>query len=231
MILGYRNSSDDFPDLAAEHPQLREWLQIATAWLANPGKERIRREILAHYAEAVAAHVAEGLSESEAKVAAVAELGSAKRAGRRFRRQYLTTYEATLLDMEMRWIRGGGMLALNCFFFLVLALSLVGDNHRIYMVLIPAGFLLMIVLPTAQFMMARRNPRPGPRVVLLSWVPSPCSFVVVMQVRDLMAHGFDWIIVISLLVMTTVLPLICWRRNRKVRRTWPEMLPTNGASS
>jgi hypothetical protein len=230
MILGYRTNSDDFADLVAEHPQLREWLQIATAWLANPGKERIRREIQAHYAEAVAAHLTEGLSESEAKAAAVAELGSAKRAGRRFRRQYLTTYEATILDMEMRWIRGGGMLALNCIFFLVLALSLIGDGHRIYMVLIPAGFLLMIVLPTTQFIMAGRNHRPSPRVVLLSWVPSPCSFVVLMQVRDLMAHGFDWIIVTSLLMMTTILPLICWRRDRKVRRTWPEMPPTNTAS-
>jgi hypothetical protein len=55
---------------------LPEWLDIATNGLASPVKERIRSEIESHYAESVAAHLLESLSESVARRKALADLGS-----------------------------------------------------------------------------------------------------------------------------------------------------------
>ena len=66
--------------LAGKHRvrNLPEWLEIATKNLAVPAKERIRAEIDEHYTETVASHLAEGLSESDAKIRALAELGDAR---------------------------------------------------------------------------------------------------------------------------------------------------------
>lgn len=84
----------EFEDLWSEHRQLRGWLESATMGLVAPAKQRIRTEIEAHYREAVAAHVAEGLSEPHAKIAAVAELGDAVAAWKRFRKSHLTAEDA-----------------------------------------------------------------------------------------------------------------------------------------
>jgi hypothetical protein len=74
---------------------LNEWLQIATRELVAPAERRIWAEVTSHYEEAVEGHLQNGLPIALAQAAALAELGDAKAAGRRFRRTHLT-----VLDFE-----------------------------------------------------------------------------------------------------------------------------------
>jgi len=69
---------------------LSSWLDTATRDLVPLAKARVRPEIEAHFAEAVRARLADGLSSAEAQTAALADLGSPTAAARRFRRHYLT---------------------------------------------------------------------------------------------------------------------------------------------
>jgi hypothetical protein len=82
----------------AKVQNVSEWLEAATRKIAPPARERIRLEIEAHYAESVATHLAGGLSENDAQMAALAELGNVRHAARRFKRQYLTTWQAQNLE-------------------------------------------------------------------------------------------------------------------------------------
>ena len=72
---------------------LDQWLQIATTELVVPAERRIWAEVTSHYEEAVEGHLQEGLPIALAQHAALAELGDAKAAGRRFRTSHLTEAE------------------------------------------------------------------------------------------------------------------------------------------
>jgi hypothetical protein len=87
---------------------LQAWLRIATRGLAARAKERIRLEIEAHHAEAVSDHLRKGLSESDARSAALAELGDADKAAKCLRERHLSTREAegverTFKSLGSRW--------------------------------------------------------------------------------------------------------------------------------
>ncbi len=85
-------------------PALLEWwLDAATAKLAAPARERIRGEITAHFTDAVERHLRDGCTETEAREAAVRELGDAKSAARRFRRSHLTVGEAEWIEKQVRF--------------------------------------------------------------------------------------------------------------------------------
>jgi uncharacterized membrane protein len=79
---------------------LSEWLEIATRGLAVPGKERITREIEAHYAEAVQACRAQGEPSQTVEAGVIAEsrvieeLGDPDIAAKHFREIHLTEKEA-----------------------------------------------------------------------------------------------------------------------------------------
>ncbi len=80
-----------------QHPpaqSLSEWLDLATRDLVPSAQTRIRTEIEAHYNEAVQSRLVSGSPDDAAQAAALADLGSAKSAARRFRREYLTTTNA-----------------------------------------------------------------------------------------------------------------------------------------
>ncbi|HEV7924925.1 MAG TPA: hypothetical protein VGR14_06195 [Verrucomicrobiae bacterium] len=90
-ILGY----DKFNLLKLlETRGLAGWLEIATDDLEAPAKQRIVREIEAHYAEAVSAHLAAGETEHSAQSTALAELGDPRVATVNFQKRYLTVSEA-----------------------------------------------------------------------------------------------------------------------------------------
>jgi multisubunit Na+/H+ antiporter MnhF subunit len=72
---------------------LSEWLHIATNELVVPAERRIWAEVTSHYEEAVEGHLQNGMPIALAQEAALAELGDAKAAGRRFRRTHLTVFE------------------------------------------------------------------------------------------------------------------------------------------
>jgi hypothetical protein len=76
---------------------LADWLEIATAELAPSAQDRICMDIASHYYEAVDEHERKGLSLSASKGAALAELGDARAAARRFRRAHLTEEESRRL--------------------------------------------------------------------------------------------------------------------------------------
>jgi hypothetical protein len=90
---------------------LNQWLEIATYDLVAPARERIRVEIEAHYAEAVANHLAQqDVSKAEAEMAALAELGPASAAAKRFSKQYLS--ESAISGHRSRVKRLGNWLFL-----------------------------------------------------------------------------------------------------------------------
>jgi hypothetical protein len=80
---------------------LTEWIDIATCGLIAPARDRIREEVEAHFADAVEARMAGGLSVENAEVVAVHELGDARTAAWRFRKNHLT--EADL--KRLAWIQ------------------------------------------------------------------------------------------------------------------------------
>jgi hypothetical protein len=80
---------------------LSDWLETATRGLVPSAQTRIRAEIEAHYAEAVHAHMVQGLSEPDAQAQALADLGYAYAAARRFRQEHLTTMDATMAALNV----------------------------------------------------------------------------------------------------------------------------------
>ncbi len=73
---------------------LAEWLEIATGKLVPSVQARVRAEIEAHYAEAVKSRQNAGLPTANAQAVALADLGEAHAAARRYNWEYLTKEEA-----------------------------------------------------------------------------------------------------------------------------------------
>jgi hypothetical protein len=73
--------------------ELAAWLVLATFGLVPPARERIKREIEAHFADAVVAHVAEGLSQESAETMALEELGDIHSAAKAFQKKHITEEE------------------------------------------------------------------------------------------------------------------------------------------
>jgi len=78
-----------------------EWLAIATRGLCDHARERIREELECHYLDAYDALIEDGVSEVDAEAQSVAELGSPKKAQRRFIRMYLTKREDYYLESNV----------------------------------------------------------------------------------------------------------------------------------
>jgi hypothetical protein len=101
---------------------LAEWRDRATWFLIPSAKKRIHAEIETHYTEAVQSHLANGLTETEAQAATLAELGSAQAANRRFRQKHLTmsnVYEfRNNLKFDRSWLWLGFCLSF-CFIFVL----------------------------------------------------------------------------------------------------------------
>jgi hypothetical protein len=123
MILGYpaRRFAAPTRPLGRQSPQnLSEWLEIAPRDLVSSAQARIRAEIEAHYAEAVRAHMVQGLSEPDAQAQALADLGDARAAARRFRQEHLTTMEANIVALNVHcqsWIGAIWLIASIATFF------------------------------------------------------------------------------------------------------------------
>jgi hypothetical protein len=79
---------------------LAEWLEQAVGGLVPSAQGRLRAEISAHYAEAEQAHLQAGSTADAAQAAALADLGDAPAAARRFGREYVTIEDLSLVD---RW--------------------------------------------------------------------------------------------------------------------------------
>jgi hypothetical protein len=146
---------------APQPKNLAEWLEIATDGLAAPGRERITREIEAHYAAAVESHLAQCESEPVAQVSALEELGDAKTARRSFRKRHLTKQQEDWLE-EFRH-EGGSRIWLAIFLLLGFAMeaTVVIKLHPKQSLLETISccgviFLVCMVLPTVTFWRLRQ---------------------------------------------------------------------------
>ena len=136
--------------------ELHAWLRIATEGLATRAKERIRLEIEAHYAEAVSDHLRKGLSECDARSAALAELGNARKAAKCFRERHLTSREAVGVEWAFsrqgsRWWLLSNYIYCACLFFAV------KTHYRSLLVPLAVVFIATVIIPTFNFVMVRRK--------------------------------------------------------------------------
>jgi hypothetical protein len=247
MILGHNKRAPEQPQLAggcilefedlwSEHRQFRGWLESATIGLVAPAKQRVRTEIEAHYRQAVAAHVAEGLSESRAKIAAVAELGDAIAAWKRFRRSHLTAEDAKLaaryltLARSVWWLLG--MYLLFCF-VQFMEPDLTQEKHY----LAPSAFfaiqfLALAVVPTACFFAARRK-HSKPNTCWIALMQRSAIYVYTLCIF-FSYQGLGYRFLVNCLVFGYIIlvpPLRLWNKLLRVGDDWQEMPPQNVASS
>ncbi len=158
--------------------ELHAWLRIATEGLATRAKERIRLEIEAHHAEAVSDHLRKGLSESDARSAALAKLGNARKAAKCFRECHLTTREADGLQRVFsrqgsRWWLLFNYIYCACLFFAV-------KTHRSFLVPLAVVFIATVIIPTFNFVMVQRKTKNVCSCILreiLAWYAFGLSFM------------------------------------------------------
>jgi hypothetical protein len=148
-----------------------EWLEIATRKLVAQAKVRICAEVISHYEEAVDAHLETGLPIEAAIRAALAELGDARAAGRRFRRAHLTSMEfrtvtQLLTGAPRTWVGPSVQAAGNCLICLVTFVNL-----RLFRVTSSFAYAVVAVLLLSRIIpivIARRqSAAPTPRWLVL----------------------------------------------------------------
>jgi hypothetical protein len=213
---------------------LGQWLEVATYDLVAPAKERIRVEIEAHYAEAVASHMANGISQTQAELAALAELGDAPTAGNKFRKQYLTESEVSgdksVVKMARRW----SYLLLHYALGIILCSILL--LHDKYTDPAFAGvIILLVVSPTISFIIARRqsvksNPRRPPIISYMNVM----SIWLVLLISTLGPSGESGVGLFVAIGLCIYFFLVCYqwlRWQQKRKQTWPEVPPQDTALS
>ncbi len=104
---------------------ITNWLEIAQANLAPRAKEIVQEQILEHWNSALEKYVLEGKSVLEAEALALADLGDARAAAKKFEKAYLTTRElekltavkdsAANVGFALEIILGGFLLFLQLF--------------------------------------------------------------------------------------------------------------------
>jgi hypothetical protein len=230
---------------------LHGWLRIATNGLAPRAKERIRLEIEAHHAEAVSDHLRKGLSESEARSAALAELGDAGKAAKCFRKCHLTTREAegverTLSRLGSRWWLLFNYIYCACLFFAA------KTHYRSFLVPLAVVFITTVIIPTFNSVMDRRKTKKVCSSILMeivAWYAYGLSFIYFATYFAYGLHarlsaasgghavtghgtpsqshllaGFPSFLVISVPLVVSFIPALRgWLRLRHVANVWDEI--------
>jgi hypothetical protein len=110
------------------NPDLKAWLETARKNLSPKARIRVREQILEHYNAALESYLQSGKTLESALALALADLGSAKDAAKKFEQVHLTNKEMTALlkaktraDMNILLIFGvlSGVVALWNWFFLL----------------------------------------------------------------------------------------------------------------
>lgn len=226
MILGIK---------APPPKNLGQWLKIATYDLVAPAKERIRTEIEAHYAEAVADHMAhQGVSKAEAELAALAELGDAPAAGTKFRKQYLTESEVSGNERQIKMFRHWIFpLGWSFFFFFSLFVHLFRKKESIPILIFQ--FIVYVALPTILLILARRqNVKSNADQLRLLWdliIMGMWINIIFFNLSHSDESGFELTMkVIVIFNMLIILHFRClgWKHQRlRWKQTWPEIPPQN----
>lgn len=134
--------------------ELTAWLVLATFGLVPSAKERIKREIETHFADAVMAHVTAGLSQEAAETVALEELGDIQSAAKAFQKKHLTEEEekwlhdlpeAYRLKKYVRWFRAFWALLLSIWLtILMLKWSDPLSMRSTWVSLVPLWFFIVI---------------------------------------------------------------------------------------
>ncbi len=225
--------------------ELQAWLRIATKALATRAKERIRLEIEAHYAEAVSDHLRKGLSESDARSVALAELGDAGKAAKCFRKCHLTTREAEGVErafsrLGSRWWLLFNYIYCACLFFAA------KKHYRSFLVTLAVVFITTVIIPTFNSVMVRRKTKKvcsGILMEMVAWYAYGLSFVILClsaasgdhavtghgtPFQSHLTAGFSFFSVISVpLVLSFIPALRGWLRLRHVANVWDEIRMRN----
>lgn len=205
---------------------LHAWLRIATRGLAARAKERIRMEIEAHHAEAVSDHLRKGLSESDARSAALAELGDADKAAKCFRERHLTTREAEGVERAFKWFGSRWWLLFNYYLFLNFCASVfyaVKAHYRSVLVsLVPVAvvFIATVVVPT----FTRRMVRSKPQNICFSILIAMVAFLLYALSYIYLLAGLSFFLVVSVPLVSSFIPALrVWLRLRHVANVGDEI--------
>jgi hypothetical protein len=188
---------------------LTEWLETATDGLAAPSRERITREISAHYAAAVESHLSQGESDPVAKANALGELGDPKKSRRKFHRRHLTV--ADEYWGVGFWSRSHIEIALATNFILGVLLIMIAagkDKALKYALILYVPIILGSVI--AQTFAFWRLRQPGGKLKL-------SSMVLINRI------SFDNCILVQVVGSTSTILSIYWDVNHRFT-TWDRLL-------
>jgi hypothetical protein len=233
MSVTQKNPAHDIP----------EWLEIAAKDLSAPVKERILLEIEAHYTEAIADHLAQGLSEPDAAREVMAELGDAAEAAKRFRKQHLTSRESEIVEQAFKKAKSGWHLLGGYLFWLLwlcLYVPLFGEPYRSNLVYFSSGkpnysnlfflagaLIVNIIFPTVSFFMVRHKSR-NLGILFLTEFPIYALWTCGISL-SMFGFGFlGFLISVLCLGLTCLLcifipQLRIWFKVRRVTNVWDEI--------
>jgi hypothetical protein len=204
---------------------LCEWLQIATDGLSTLAKERIWLEIEAHFTEGVEGHQTAGCTEDEARFAALAELGDAHAAAKRFRRRHLTENEAKRAEQIRKnsgrptWLVGWYLADASVWFLYLPILT----RYHVPLVFPAVVVVICAALQTINFFEARRK-RPKPDIRQLVSIEILLNACFMLFFVWLGIWG-NWgpCLVVSIPIFRWLVPdFLLWSKLGHVDRVWPE---------
>jgi hypothetical protein len=215
---------------------LDEWLSAATEKLSAPAKERIKLEIEAHFQDAIEAYRTEGQGDSEARVHALADLGDAKAAAKKFRKRHLTETETTHLKKTLNYYRKYSSpawlgLVYGCYgLFFILEFHLLKKNVPL---ILPAVLAVMVLaFTTVEFWIMRFgltivSPRRLLMIDILNWLS-------ILSFGGLCGICADWGVFIAMIIGSSVkmvrsIPL--WIKLSKIDDASQEIPPSGAAES
>ena len=197
--------------MSAPIKSLPEWLNTATENLSAPAQERIKLEIESHFEQAMENHRGEGLTESQAQVRALTELGDARAAAKSFRKSYLTATESKVLDVE--WNRCRSVSA-QCLSY---GIDLLGFGAAYYCLkkhhtplILPGVLVIMILTFRTICLWVARRPISRSRVRLLFTLQMLALLSVMMLCGFYIEWNFGAFIVIFALLIRAAGRLRLW---------------------
>ena len=250
MILGFpkRPLPGPKPPLGRQKPcNLAEWLDQAIGGLVPSAQARVRAEIEAHYTEAVKSHLESGAPEPVAQAAALADLGDAPVAARRFSREHLTIREANGIGARAKtnpWVFG---LIIQSFIWVMIWVN--GKPAQLGFLIIAVValtlFLANISLASVEKALAQRKPTMATRrqnVLLetiklpMDMIPLMLNFVALIMLfkadlpLDTVQYYLSWCFGVSLLVFlmfTVSLTRVNLRLRQKLVTAHEDDFPAN----
>jgi hypothetical protein len=221
---------------------LAEWLEQAIGDLVPSAQARVRPEIAAHYAEAVQMHLAGGLTEPAAHASALADLGDAAAAARRFGREYVTTED---ISRVARWtgpfkVNGFGTV----FWFLMITNLLTPDPFNVHVLEVVSWewvallFLVAVIyVPLRALVRVGRKTRlqAGRQIIMgrsISWLLFGALWITNnIVLRPLPEPLADWAFSVAIMACTTCLSLRYLRLRQKLVTAHEDDLPPSDSAT